>query len=201
MKKFINSAMHCARKSIAITRQFWVLSLISTTLLFSCTKDDLETSKDVNAQSLSNQAIIAETGVLAQYNGLSEQTAWELQQARAASARYLKLDNAKKDGYIDINVIKPNMGYHFLKPSLVDGNFDPRQPEILVYNKDMAGNYYLVAVEYAVPLNLPEPSGFTGNNDQWTGDTFFELWLLHAWVWSYNPSGVFNPTNPLVHLH
>ena len=201
MKKSINSAMHCTRKSIAITRQFWILSLFSITLLFSCTKDDLNKAEDADAQSLSNQAIITETGVLAQYNGLSEQTSWELQQARAASARYLKLDNAKKDGYIDINVVKPNMGYHFLKPSLVDGSFDPRQPEILVYNKDVAGNYYLVAVEYAVPLNLPEPPGFTGNNDQWTGDTFFDLWLLHAWVWSYNPSGVFNPTNPLVHLH
>jgi hypothetical protein len=28
-----------------------------------------------------------------------------------------------------------------------------------------------------------------------------QLWLLHSWVWAYNPQGIFNPTNPMVHLH
>ena len=61
----------------------------------------------------------------------------------------------------------------------------------------------LVAVEYAIPLDLSvnAPTGFTGNLDVWKRDTFFQLWLLHAWVWEYNPLGVFNPTNPLVHSH
>ena len=38
-------------------------------------------------------------------------------------------------------------------------------------------------------------------NDVWDGNVGAGLWLLHAWVWCYNPAGVFNPTNPLVHLH
>ena len=88
-----------------------------------------------------------------------------------------------------------------MKPSLVDENFDPKNPEILVYNKDDNGNFQLVAVEYAVPLNLPMPQGFAGSADVWNGTSGFPLWLLHAWVWTYNPDGVFNPTNPLVHLH
>jgi hypothetical protein len=88
-----------------------------------------------------------------------------------------------------------------MKTAIVDPVFDIREPEILVYNKDEKGNQELVAVEYAVPLSLPRPEGFTGTNDVWKDDSGFPFWLLHAWVWSYNPDGVFNWTNPLVHLH
>lgn len=136
---------------------------------------------------------------------LDPTTVWELQQARAATARYQRDTlNAKKDGYVNINVISQNMGWHFMKPSLVDGVFDFRNPEILVYNKNHEGLMELVAVEYAVPISAtPDtaPAGFTGNADVWDKNTGFGLWLLHAWVWYPNPSGVFNPTNPDVHVH
>ena len=98
----------------------------------------------------------------------------------------------------------PNMGHHYMKPALVDATFEIRKPEILVYNKNHEGNFELVAVEYAVPIDQSPtvaPAGFTGSNDVWDRNTGFGLWLLHAWVWSYNPNGVFNPTNALVHLH
>lgn len=36
---------------------------------------------------------------------------------------------------------------------------------------------------------------------KWDGNTGFGLWLLHAWVWDYNPAGVFSPMNPTVHLN
>ena len=88
-----------------------------------------------------------------------------------------------------------------MKTSIVDGIFDIREPEILVYNKNVGGAQELVAVEYAVPLTFPKPEGFTGSADVWNGTSGFPLWLLHAWVWSYNPDGVFNWTNPTVHLH
>jgi hypothetical protein len=91
-----------------------------------------------------------------------------------------------------------------MKASLADTVFDYRKPEILVYNKNEQGKTELVAVEYAVPLALrPDtaPAGFTGSADVWKRDTGFGLWLLHAWVWAFNPDGVFNPTNPTVHLH
>ncbi len=90
-----------------------------------------------------------------------------------------------------------------MKSTLVDATFDPRSPEILVYNKNEDGSIQLVAVEYAIPLELSRkaPQGFTGTLDKWDENTGFGLWLLHAWVWHYNPDGVFNPTNPLVHLH
>jgi len=72
-----------------------------------------------------------------------------------------------------------------------------------VYNKNEDGSFQLVAAEYAVPIDISPnkpPEGFTGTGDVWDRNTGFGLWLLHAWVWKNNPDGVFNPTNPLVHL-
>ena len=152
------------------------------------------------AQSINSHAENSETRVIDNYTGLSSQTVWELQQARAATARYRDIKNAIKDGYSNINVDVPNMGHHFMKTSLVDATFDIRNPEILVYNGLDTENPELIAVEYAVPLAYPMPEGFTGSNDVWNSTSGFPLWLLHAWVWKYNPDGVFNWTNPSVDL-
>jgi hypothetical protein len=94
------------------------------------------------------------------------------------------------------------MGHHYMNFDLVyDNIFDIKKPEILVYNRDENGRQQLVAVEYAVPLTLPMPEGFTGPHDVWNGTSGFPFWLVHAWVWAYNPDGVFNWTNSTVHLH
>ena len=94
------------------------------------------------------------------------------------------------------------MGYHFLRMEHLNATFEYDKPEILVYNREENGRMKLVAVEYAVPIaaSANPPAGFTGNNDQWS---VYEgvLWTLHAWIWQYNPEGVFNPTNPLIHVH
>ena len=92
------------------------------------------------------------------------------------------------------------MGYHYLKMEHLDGTFEYAKPEILVYNKEQNGRMKLVALEYATPVSANPPAGFTGDNDVWSVYQGV-LWTLHAWVWEYNPKGVFNPTNPLVHLH
>lgn len=128
----------------------------------------------------------------------------QLQDAKAATQKYRSLNAAIADGYLDINVVTQNMGFHYMKASYADTIFDPTKPEILVYNKQHNGDTILVAVEYAVPIPLmpnKAPNGFTGGADVWTYSTEFNLWLLHAWVWEYNPLGVFVPTNPNVHLH
>jgi hypothetical protein len=158
-------------------------------------------SKGSLAKSTNSLAAKSEGNVISDYTNLSKETICELQQVRAATARYEKIDNAMKDGYADIAVDVEGMGHHFMKTSIVDGIFDIREPEILVYNKNAGGAQELVAVEYAVPLTFPKPEGFTGSADVWNGTSGFPLWLLHAWVWSYNPDGVFNWTNPTVHLH
>ena len=75
------------------------------------------------------------------------------------------------------------------------------KPEILVYNRDKKGVQRLVAVEYAIPLSEPRPQGFSGDDDEWDGNTTFGLWLLHACVWEHNPNGVFTAMNPNITLH
>lgn len=140
--------------------------------------------------------------VVNDYTGLSQETKWELQQARAATAKYRNIEHAIKDGYVDIGVDVEGMGHHYMKASLVDETFNIREPEILVYNRNEDGVQELLAVEYAVTkTSSMAPEGFSGSSDVWDGNTAPTLWLLHAWVWRYNPAGVFNPTNPTVHLH
>jgi hypothetical protein len=90
-----------------------------------------------------------------------------------------------------------------MKAGYLDGAFDPRKPEILVYNKDAEGNWILIATEYAVPIALSPnsaPEGFAGDQDVWDYNTTFGLWLCHAWVWSYNPNGLFSQLNPMINV-
>jgi len=137
-------------------------------------------------------------------NEVSFTTLSELLRARAATAKYRDFERAKADSFADINVVVPNMGYHFMKSAIVDAKFEITRPEILVYNKRPNGKFELVAVEYAVPISLsPDkaPEGFTGSADVWERNTDFGLWLQHAWIWQFNPDGVFHDTNPLVQVH
>jgi len=124
----------------------------------------------------------------------------ELALTRRATARYQVFENALTDGYVDINVVLPNMGRHLLKQALLDATFDAEHPELLVYTEEPGGHRSLVAVEYAVPLSLTPmaPEGFTGGADVWFADQTFQLWTLHAWVWRENAAGMFNPTNKKV---
>lgn len=180
---------------------FYGLSLLLVILIcYGCEKSMVDkAANEFTTAKTDNQRSPA--FAINSYQGLSSTTLWELQQARSASAKYKSIQNAIADGYQDIHVDVDNMGHHYMKISLVDGIFDISHPEILVYNKDQHGVLQLVAVEYAVPLQEPEPAGFTGDGDVWDGNTGFGLWLLHAWVWDYNPNGVFNPMNPTVELN
>ncbi len=209
MKSLLKSAKRFTKKfflpnqTINMSAVLFLWSIIFAAIFFtSCQKPANEIASPVvtsDAKLVSTDNANA-SEVLNMYGGLSSKTMWELQQARAATARYRDLKNAIKDGYSNINVDVPNMGHHFMKASLVDGVFDIRHPEILVYNGLETGHPELVAVEYAVPLTEPMPEGFTGSNDVWNGTSGFPLWLVHAWVWKYNPDGVFNWTNPTVDL-
>ena len=213
MKKLFNATAISGGKGNYFAKSKWnpksflhplmTIAIIATGILFSgCQKE--QTSESVVKEDMTTKSMQSQSNVVNEYAEVSSQTSWELQQARAATARYRNIKNAVKDGYEDIAVVVPNMGFHYMKSTLVDGEFDFRKPEILVYNRDHDGNIELVAVEYAVPIELtPDtaPQGFTGSADIWDRNTGFGLWLLHAWVWHYNPDGVFNPTNSLIHLH
>jgi hypothetical protein len=182
--------------------KFFSLTVLLSDLLFTaCKKQDTNVPGN-ETQVMDNTGMNGDEEFRQSHERHSPKTWLELQQARAATARYQDINNAFKDGYADINVVMPNMGYHFMKAGLVDAKFEIRKPELLVYNKDENDKFQLVAVEYAVPLDQsPDaPEGFFGNDDVWNRDTTFGLWTLHAWGWKHNPDGVFNPTNPLVHV-
>ncbi len=125
----------------------------------------------------------------------------QIDQARDAAARFADVEAAEKAGYRDIGVFMPNMGWHYMNESLLDAKFEWTKPELLVFADDpCGGKRKLVAVEYAVPLNLSKraPAGFVGNADRWDANQTFQIWTLHAWVYEYNPEGVFAPHNKRV---
>jgi len=206
----VHQSTHCVTRCSALL--FGSLILIGF-LFTGCKKQEMNVPEH-KAQVTSNKVLNTDEKVMntdeefrKNYDRQARigwRTLWELLQARLATAKYRNINNAINDGYADISVVVPNMGHHYMKSAIVDAIFEIRKPEILVYNKNEDGSFQLVAVEYAVPIDLSPneaPEGFTGNSDVWDRNTGFGLWLLHAWVWHFNSDGVFNPTNPLVHLH
>lgn len=122
----------------------------------------------------------------------------ELAAVRRATAKFHRVDVAERAGYelLDVCFDSPDggMGIHYLKG--VDDKLDARRPEALVYELTERGPK-LVAVEYIVPLELksspPKVLGQRLHANHELG-----LWVLHAWIWRYNPSGVFADYNPRV---
>ena len=129
-------------------------------------------------------------------------TQQELAQARRATARYHDVEQAEADGYVNFNLYESGEGFHYVKFSLIDGTFDPAQPEMLLYAPAPGDDRLeLVGVEYLVPLQLSSdpPAGFTGDTDEWRQDAEgFGLWELNAWIWLHNPEGMFAHDNPRI---
>jgi hypothetical protein len=157
--------------------------------------------------------------------GISPQLAAKLALARVATAKYATdLGRAKADGYkMQITPMIPNMGYHFLNPSVK--GFDVRKPAILVYLK-RGGTWQLGALEWVFPkkpARLPIEGaryGAFGAACHYVDGEFvpaaseaacaktspkgaaFTFWhpnlvTLHIWLWYPNPSGLYSGTNPL----
>jgi hypothetical protein len=148
--------------------------------------------------------------------------------ARVATVKYANdLEAAKADGYQIITKMIPNMGYHFLNPSV--SGFDISKPPILVY-EHVGSKFQLGALEWvftSMPSTPPIPGaqyGVFGAACHYVDGTFvfaesqskcaptspvsgaaFNFWhprliTLHFWVWYPNPSGIFSGTNPFVSL-
>jgi hypothetical protein len=127
---------------------------------------------------------------------------------RRATAKYHRLEVAMADSYgllegVDhcfTNQPVGDMGYHYIDGAAIDNNVEETHPEALVYAPDDDGRLHLAAVEYLVPEaawdaeNTGLPSAF--------GIEFHSngagLYVLHAWVWKNNPSGLFEDWNPAV---
>jgi hypothetical protein len=130
---------------------------------------------------------------------LSAENLADLARARAATARYHRVEQAEAEGYVNLNFCEEGEGCHWLNPALLDGQFDPAKPEILLYVRDGDG-WRLVGVEYVIPLSLSPgiaPEGFSGDADHWREDSEgVGLWELTAWIWLHNPNGMFEQHNP-----
>jgi hypothetical protein len=138
----------------------------------------------------------------------------QLAAGNLATAAYQDVAAAEADGYASTlgpgegslgcfeDPARGGMGVHYLRGDLLDANLDVGQPEALVYELDGSGAIVgLVAHEYIVPVaawSAAEPPMLFGRHLH--QHPVLPLYVLHAWIWKDNPSGMFEDYNPAVRL-
>jgi hypothetical protein len=122
-----------------------------------------------------------------------------LRAVRQEAVRFRSTDEAALAGYEPTDHCVPGMGYHWLKPSLVDPVFDPLQPEVVLYAPGPDGRPKLVAVEYIV-IDAGQPAPTFGEQPFDVGGTPVPVphWSLHVWLYGENPDGIFTAYNQRV---
>jgi hypothetical protein len=141
--------------------------------------------------------------------------------ARLATERYKDINVAIADNYVKIGPDFPAMGEHWVNGELiVKGRMDPR-PAILTY-VTIGGTPTLLGAVYALVLRRGEQPPPIPASAQWhdhvgtideesllfghdhmTGDDDVRLAVMHAWIWTPNPGGMFATDNwalPFVRL-
>jgi hypothetical protein len=91
--------------------------------------------------------------------------AQQLVDARAVAMAHPTVADAVRDGYVMVTPYVPLIGAHYMKFPLVDGTFDVRAPEMLLYDGTDPGSR-IVGLSYYV-VAATEPEGFAGPNDHW----------------------------------
>lgn len=122
-------------------------------------------------------------------------------QTRIATDKYHDPAVAIADGYTDTGdcVSIPGvggMGVHFIKFSIIDGTFNPLEPEALMYEIKNDGSYKLVGYEYL--YNGTSAPSFAGEIDFHLLPLPVADYALHVWAWKANPTGLFEDWNPNV---
>ena len=150
----------------------------------------------------------------------------QLDSVRESTERYRDFEAAIADGFFQTTDEVPNMGAHFINLGRsLDGEFDPTEPEILLYVRDESKRWELVGTSFILSteqVGSDHPDAFAGPLDNWhihysvcTGATVTSRsatreecraqggiwaptlgWMIHAWVWVDNPLGVFSMWNP-----
>lgn len=131
----------------------------------------------------------------------------EVAALQASLGPYVSFSLARNAGYTAAlsdcmsNGDQGAMGVHYGKPSLIDGQLDPTQPEVLIYEPGANGDMSLVGVEFIIPFAVRPKTAAppTLFGQQFLPDDAFQLWGLHVWTHRANPSGLFAPWNPRVH--
>ena len=133
----------------------------------------------------------------------------DIAKVREATAQFQRTPAALAAGYNLIpgldycfqNYGVGGIGYHFINVSLIDATVDLLQPEGIVYAPDLNGSIQLSAVEYIVPASAWDAEHT--ELPQVVGQTFhlnerLDMYVLYAWIWKNNPSGMFENWNPTV---
>ena len=150
----------------------------------------------------------------------------QLDTVRQATEKYQDIRVAISEGYVFTTDDVPNMGAHLVHPErTIDGEFDPSEPEFLLYTPHGDDDWELVGTGFILPTGLvgpDHPAGFAGPLDNWhvhyslcIGDPARTRsaakdecearggnwvasfgWMIHTYVWEDNPLGVFSMWNP-----
>lgn len=133
----------------------------------------------------------------------------ELGEVRGAVARFHRVEAAMEADWGLVPGLddcfeseEGGMGIHYIDASRLDTTLDPRRPEALVYNRLPNGNLRLGAVEYIVPAVAWANEGHADPPTMF-GEPFhlnsqLGVYVLHAWIFTRNPDGVFKDWNPRV---
>jgi len=134
----------------------------------------------------------------------------DLARLRAATAQFHKTASAQAAGYdlvegLDYcfnNSCVGGMGYHYIHTGILDTTVNELQPEAMVYAPGPNGRLQLAAVEFIVPAEAWDEAG-NPNPPFAYGHSFhlneaLGVYVLHAWIWKHNPSGMFEDWNPKV---
>ena len=134
----------------------------------------------------------------------------DLARVKQATSKYHRPDLAQAEGW-DLregldhcfnNQPSGGMGYHYINTDVLDATVDVLEPEAMVYAPLPNGKLQLAAVEYIVdkeswdsenPGVLPEALG-----QEFHAHSSLPVYILHAWIWRNNPSGLFEDWNPTV---
>jgi hypothetical protein len=135
----------------------------------------------------------------------------DLAKVRSATGKFRKIEAVEAAGYglvpgLDHCFENPDpgagdMGFHYIDANSLNLTLDPLKPEAIVYAPDQNGKLRLAAVEYIIPAEpwdaehseLPQLLGQSFHLNEALG-----VYVLHAWIWKNNPSGIFEDWNPNV---
>lgn len=128
------------------------------------------------------------------------------------TAKYHSIARAEQDGYGAFgdcfqDPTQGGMGFHWANQAFIgDSAIDKDHPELMVYQPLPNGQKRLAAVEYIVFVDEWQAKGHTKpprlfGQDFHINPTLLAkpFYLLHAWVWDFNPAGTFMDWNPRVH--
>jgi hypothetical protein len=98
----------------------------------------------------------------------------QVRQVRAVAEKYPTVEAANAAGFFNTTSDVPFMGQHFInRQFLLDGKFDPNEPEGLLFSKvddgpeKLVGVWFLLLPGVGDTTRTAEPAGFAGGLDLW----------------------------------